>query len=116
VPLWLLFVILSGLDSSAGNTRKMKQEIIITDKDLPPEVIQAIKEGRKVVAIKLLREATGIGLANAKVVIDRATARLAPRPPRQAVMRDYSPVNTRLVVTLLVVAAAFIVYRYFAVQ
>ena len=98
-----------------GNTRKMK-EIIITENDLPPEVTQAIKEGRKVVAIKLLRESTGMGLANAKVVVDRATARLAPRPPRQAVMRDYNPINTRLIVTLLVVAAAFIAYRYFAVQ
>lgn len=94
----------------------MNKEIIITEHDLPPEVTQAIKEGRKIVAIKLLREATGMGLANAKVVVDRATARLAPRPPRQAVMRDYNPINTRLVVTLLVVAAAFIAYRYFAVQ
>lgn len=94
----------------------MKHEIIITEKDLPPEVTQAIKEGRKIVAIKLLREATGMGLANAKVVVDRATTRLAPRPPRQAVMRDYNPINTRLVVTLLVVAAAFIAYRYFGVQ
>lgn len=92
------------------------KEIIITENDLPPEVTQAIKEGRKVVAIKLLRESTGMGLANAKVVVDRATARLAPRPPRQAVMRDYNPINTRLIVTLLVVAAAFIAYRYFAVQ
>ncbi len=94
----------------------MKQEIIITEKDLPPEVIQAVKEGRKIVAIKLLRAATGMGLAHAKVVIDRAMARLAPRPPRQAVMRDYNPINGRLVVTLLVVVAAFIVYQYFAVQ
>ncbi len=92
------------------------KEIIITENDLPPEVTQAIKEGRKVVAIKLLRESTGMGLANAKVVVDRAAARLAPRPPRQAVMRDYNPINTRLIVTLLVVAAAFIAYRYFAVQ
>lgn len=94
----------------------MKQEIIITEKDLPPEVTQAIKAGRKIVAIKLLQESTGMGLANAKVVVDRATARLAPRPPRQTVMRDYNPINTRLVTTLLVVVAAFIVYRYFAVQ
>ncbi|MEX0708677.1 MAG: hypothetical protein WD078_11990 [Woeseia sp.] len=92
------------------------KEIIITENDLPPEVTQAIKEGRKLVAIKLLRESTGMGLANAKVVVDRATARLAPRPPRQAVMRDYNPINTRLIVTLLVVAAAYIAYRYFAVQ
>lgn len=91
------------------------KEIIITESDLPPEVTQAIKEGRKVVAIKLLRESTGMGLANAKVIVDRATARLAPRPPRQAVMRDYNPINTRLIITLLVVAAAFIAYWYFAV-
>lgn len=69
--------------------RNMKSEIIITEGELPTEVIDAIKDGRKLVAIKILQEQTGIGMANAKVLVDRASARLAPRPPRQIFMKDY---------------------------
>ena len=50
----------------------MKTEVIVTDNQLPPDVIKAIEDGRKVEAIKILREATGLGLANAKVLVDRA--------------------------------------------
>ena len=50
----------------------MKSEVIVTDSQLPREVIKAIEDGRKIEAIKILREATGIGLANAKVLVDRA--------------------------------------------
>lgn len=50
----------------------MKSEVIVTDSELPPDVIKAIEAGRKVEAIKILREATGLGLANAKVLVDRA--------------------------------------------
>ncbi|HZW60063.1 MAG TPA: ribosomal protein L7/L12 [Woeseiaceae bacterium] len=92
----------------------MKQEVVLTEHELPAEVLQAIKQGRKVVAIKLLREATGIGLANAKVLVDRASARHAPRPPRQAVMRDYNPNNSRLLGMLLLVVLAFAAYKYFS--
>ena len=50
----------------------MKPEVIVTENQLPREVIQAIEDGRKIEAIKILREKTGIGLANAKVLVDRA--------------------------------------------
>ncbi len=48
----------------------MNSETVITVNDLPSEVVDAIKEGRKIEAIKLLRIATGMGLANAKVLVD----------------------------------------------
>lgn len=91
----------------------MNQEVVVTENDLPAEVMRAVKQGQKVVAIKLLRESTGIGLANAKVVIDRAAAKHAPRPPRQAVMRDYNPINTRLISMGLLLVAVFVAYKLF---
>ena len=50
----------------------MNAEVIVTEQELPPEVIDAIRQGHKVEAIKLLRESKGLGLANAKVLVDRA--------------------------------------------
>jgi hypothetical protein len=91
----------------------MKPEVVLTEDELPTAVMQAIKQGRKVVAIKLLRESTGIGMANAKVLVDRATSKHAPKPPRQAFMRDYNPTNTRMFTMLLLLAIAFAAYEYF---
>lgn len=50
----------------------MKSEIILTENELPSEVIEAIQGGRKLEAIKLLRESKDLGLANAKVLVERA--------------------------------------------
>lgn len=38
--------------------------------DLPPEVLAALQQGRKIEAIKLLRELKGIGLKEAKDAVD----------------------------------------------
>ena len=91
----------------------MKSEVIITESELPEDVLDAIREGRKLVAIKMLQEKTGIGMANAKVLVDRASTRLAPRPPRQTFMRDYyhSP-HGRLLFMVLLLAATFGAYRF----
>ena len=51
----------------------MQAEVIVTDSELPADVIRAIQQGQKIEAIKILREATGLGLANAKVLVDRAS-------------------------------------------
>ena len=59
----------------------MKSEVVITEQELPAEVIAAIQQGQKIEAIKLLREATGIGLANAKVLVDRASRTHGPKKP-----------------------------------
>ena len=53
----------------------------MTDKQLPAEVIRAIEQGRKIEAIKILREETGLGLANAKVLVDRAHRTHGPQKP-----------------------------------
>lgn len=90
----------------------MKSEVVIDDADLPADVREAIAEGRKIVAIKLLREATGLGLANAKVIVDRAAARHEQANPRSVGFAEESN-NGRLIGMLVLLVAAFVVYRFF---
>ena len=85
---------------------------IITENDLPPEVIRAIEQGRKIEAIKLLREATGLGLANAKVLVDKAGRQHAPDKVQPRLVED-QPNLGRLLKALLVVALGFAFYRYY---
>ena len=42
------------------------------DPVLSPQIQDALRQGNKIEAIKLYRELTGVGLAEAKQVIDRA--------------------------------------------
>ena len=91
---------------------KTKRDIIADD-SLPPEVIQAIEQGRKIEAIKRLREATGLGLANAKVLVDKASRQHGPKYAHPRIVDD-RPNFGRLLKTLLLVAIAFALYRYYA--
>ena len=63
---------------------------------LPPVVLEALRRGDKVVAIKLLREMTKLGLAEAKGMIDALEAHemgkgTAARPPAPSSGRDGMP-------------------------
>jgi len=89
----------------------MKNETIITDKDLPPEVVEAIRSGRKIEAIKLLRISTGLGLANAKVLVDSAARRLCPPVTSPPAMQDISA-SPGLVKFLLLALGMFLAYRF----
>lgn len=44
------------------------------------QIAELIEQGRKIEAIKMLREATGIGLAEAKAEIERLSAEAAGQP------------------------------------
>jgi ribosomal L7/L12-like protein len=57
----------------------MKSEVIVTEDELPGDVIAAIEQGHKIEAIKLLRQVTGLGLANAKVLVDQAARTHGPK-------------------------------------
>lgn len=105
----------SGELPQPGNvTAEMKsKKDIATEDPLPPEVIRAIEQGRKIEAIKLLREATGLGLANAKVLVDKAGREHAPKPAHPRIVDD-RPNLWPLFKTLLIVALAFAVYRYYS--
>lgn len=89
----------------------MEKKTIITGDELPPGVLRAVEQGKKIEAIKLLREATGMGLANAKVLVDKASREHGPRntPPRFVV--EQAGLG-KLLKMLLIIAIAFSVYRY----
>ena len=72
----------------------------------PPEVLEALKRGNKIEAIKLLRAAAKVGLAEAKSVVDAlqgAQAGKAPAAPPAAsrpnvgIAHKHHPVNPNLV-------------------
>ena len=90
----------------------MGKETVITADDLPPEVVAAIKGGHKIEAIKLLRGATGLGLANAKVLVD-AGARLHGIQSRHPAMIDNSSSSNGLLKLVLLLLLAFGAYQYF---
>ncbi len=71
----------------------MKKEAIVTEEQLPADVLEAVSEGRKVEAIKLLRERTGLGLANAKVLVDRAARVHGPQKPVMTFADEPSPLS-----------------------
>jgi hypothetical protein len=47
--------------------------------DLPPAVLDALRRGRKIEAIKEYRQASGVGLKEAKEYIEELQRRAAPR-------------------------------------
>lgn len=63
--------------------------------DLPPEALQALREGRTVDAVRIVRERRGIGLKEAADFVDAAVLRdptlraLAKRPPVANAIGDY---------------------------
>jgi hypothetical protein len=80
---------------------------------MPQDVLRAVEQGRKIEAIKILREETGLGLANAKVLVDRAARQFAEQNPRPAVTESDIGLP-RLLKSLLVAILLFVAYRYLA--
>jgi Ribosomal protein L7/L12 C-terminal domain len=89
----------------------MKPEVIISAAELPVEVLRAIERGRKIEAIKILRERTGIGLANAKVLVERAARQFAEKNQRPELTESGSGMP-RLLMSLLLTLLIFAVYRH----
>lgn len=90
----------------------MTRERIVTDKDVPAAVHEAIVAGQKILAIKLLREATGIGLANAKVIVDRLATQHARTQAKQTAVTEVST-TPRVLAVMVLVAAIAVAWRYF---
>ena len=90
----------------------MKSEAIITVNQLPAEVLDAIRDGRKVEAIKVLREQTGLGLANAKVLVDQAWRDHGPAKPIPN-FADQPSGQGRLVVSLVLLIALASAWYYY---
>ena len=90
----------------------MESGAVMTHAELPQDVLLAVREGRKIEAIKLLREATGLGLANAKVLVDRAARQYADQNPQDTMSETESGLP-RLLKSLFLAILLFAVYRYF---
>lgn len=89
----------------------MNSEVIVTESELPPEVLNAIREGRKIEAIKLLREAKGLGLANAKVLVDRAWRTHGPQKPIPSFADE--PQHAKYVVKSVAMVLVVVAIYYF---
>ena len=74
--------------------------------DIPTEALVAIRSGRKIEAIRVLREQTGMGLAEAKSVVDRASRSTGPQMPRMAAGREDSGLLRLLAVVVVLSALA----------
>ena len=90
----------------------MPAEVIVTDSELPSEVIRAIAEGRKIEAIKMLRESTGLGLANAKVLVDRASRIHGPKKPANSAISTNSG-SAKLIASVIAILIVAVAYLYF---
>ena len=91
--------------------RNVKAEIVIADTQLSAGVVEAIKGGRKIEAIKILREETGLGLANAKVLVDRAWRDHGPK--RKLPSFEDTPTGPGAVTLVLFVSLAALAAWYF---
>ena len=91
----------------------MKSEVVITEDQLPGDVIEAVERGQKIEAIKLLREATGLELANAKVLVDRAARKHAPKKPLPSFADEPSGLSNlvKSLALMLFVIAAWYFYQ-----
>jgi hypothetical protein len=78
--------------------------------ELPAQVLNAIHAGRKIDAIKLLRKERGLGLKEAKNIVDAYTV----ANPQLVVQRSSSGGTGAIMVVLAIAAAAYAAYRYFA--
>lgn len=79
--------------------------------ELPPDVQEAIVDGRKIEAIRLLRENWGLGLAEAKAVVDEVSGR---DPSRQKPVHRAESADSgigRLIVFILIFGAIAAVIR-----
>src|SRR3974377_480055 len=57
--------VIAALESAANSGGQVHVNVT-TRGNLPPEVVAALRNGNKIEAIRLLRQATGVGLAEAK--------------------------------------------------
>lgn len=89
--------------------------------ELPPKALAALRSGRKIEAIRIVRAETGLDLTDAKAVVDAAEARLglsrAPRPSHgfdlQPGKEDSGTLRLLAVLALLgaIAAALFIFFE-----
>ncbi|MDZ7669394.1 MAG: hypothetical protein U5Q16_08220 [Gammaproteobacteria bacterium] len=69
--------------------------------ELPAEVVLAVQRGRKLDAIRILREKTGMGLSDAKILVDRLAEEYGSEAPQVSASREDAG-NLRLLAALVI--------------
>jgi len=94
---------------------RMARAMAQPPKELPPQVLQALRAGSKIEAIKRLREATGLGLKEAKDVVEghrgaRTTARPTGLAPGEVPRSSASPIAWILLAVGALAAVGFFLF------
>lgn len=85
----------------------------MTDQEqLPHEVYELLAAGRKVEAIKLIRQETGLGLADARELADALSAYDAPKETTPPAMTEEGGAGGMIAIVIAVLIA-FLVYVFF---
>ncbi len=82
------------------------------EQELSPEIYQLLAQGRKIEAIKLIREETGLGLAEAKEIADALSGHSATDTPPPPAMKEEGGARGFLAIVAAVLIAYF-VYAFF---
>lgn len=91
----------------------MGAEVIVTGNELPPEMIDVVREGRKVETIKMLRVTAGLGVTNAKAPVDRVARIRIPRRPIPNIVNP-SPGSSQTVKSWMLIFVAVAAYLFCA--
>ena len=77
--------------------------------ELPTDVVSAIEANQKIKAIKLLREATGLGLKEAKHAVE-SYARANPNPINPMPLQPESSGN-KVALVVFIMFAGYVIYQ-----
>ncbi len=85
---------------------------MMNEQELSPEVFQLLADGRKIEAIKLIREETGLGLKEAK---DLAEALLGEHAPTESAPPPITEQGgaSGMIAIIIAVVIAYLVYVFF---
>jgi hypothetical protein len=92
----------------------MHKHSIVSDPDLPPGVLDALRRGQKIEAIKRLRESLNLDLKSAKEIIERyERTHAVPKHESVRGMITEDRTNSRLLWIAVVIAVAAAVYFFY---
>ena len=83
--------------------------------ELAPTVLAAVAAGRKIEAIKLLRDATGLGLRDARIIVEQLESEFGASDRNQPPAPGFSEEGgaKSLVVIAVALLVGYLLYRYF---
>ena len=82
------------------------------EQELSPEIYQLLAQGRKIAAIKLIREETGLGLAEAKEIADALSGHSATDTSPPPAMKEEGGAGGFFAIVAAILIAYF-VYAFF---